>query len=121
MQGSALAQGPAQEASGVPARALRIPLKQIRLGVGAQRSESKQVGSLDLRQRPIRILGHTAILSRRVPIHPMTRDRYAAIEDGYRKRGEVQISGSADRPFPPEPGLLSLQTPPLRSFQPFGD
>jgi len=37
MQGSALAQGAAQEAAGVSAGALRIPLEQVRLGVGGQR------------------------------------------------------------------------------------
>jgi hypothetical protein len=48
-----------------------MPPEQIRLGVGGQCGESKQVSSFDPRQRPIRILGHTAILSRQVPIHPM--------------------------------------------------
>jgi hypothetical protein len=71
VQGSALAQGPAQETTGVPAGALRIPLEQIRLSVGGQRGQSKQVSSSDPRQRWIRILRHTTILSRRVPIDPM--------------------------------------------------
>jgi hypothetical protein len=50
---------------------LRIPLEQIRLSVGGQRGQSKQVSSSDPRQRSIRILRHTTILSRRVPIDPM--------------------------------------------------
>src|ERR1022692_1255415 len=66
-----LAQGSAQEAASVPAGTLRIPPEQLRLGVGSQRGESKQVSDFDPRQRPIRIPGHAAILSRRVPIHPM--------------------------------------------------
>jgi hypothetical protein len=69
VQGSALARGPAQEAHGVPARAGRIPREQLRLGVGGQRGESKQVSYFDPRERPIRTPGHAAILSRRVPIH----------------------------------------------------
>src|SRR5215471_5295805 len=71
VQGSALAQGPAQETAGVPARAVRIPPEQIRPGVGGKRGQPKQVSSFDPRQRPVRILGHTAMLSRRVPIHPI--------------------------------------------------
>jgi hypothetical protein len=43
MQGSALAQGTAYQAAGVPARALRISPEQFRLGVGSKRAESKQV------------------------------------------------------------------------------
>jgi hypothetical protein len=74
VQGSALAQGPAQEATRVPAGAMRIPPEQVRLGVGGKHGQPKQVSSFDPRQRPIRILGHTAILSRRVPIPT----RYAA-------------------------------------------
>jgi hypothetical protein len=62
VQGSALAQGPAQEAAGVPARALRIPPEQNRLRVGGHRGQPKQVSSFDPRQRPIQIPGHTAIL-----------------------------------------------------------
>jgi hypothetical protein len=69
VEGSALAQGPAQEAAGVPAGALRIPPEQLRLRVGSQRSESKQVSYFDPRQRPIRITGNAAILSRLAPIH----------------------------------------------------
>src|ERR1022692_1254415 len=57
MQGSALAQGSAQEAASVPAGTLRIPPEQLRLGVGGQRGESKQVSDFDPRQRPIRIPG----------------------------------------------------------------
>jgi hypothetical protein len=49
VQGSALAQGPAEEAAGVSAGDLRIPLEQARLGVGGQRGESEQVSSFDLR------------------------------------------------------------------------
>jgi hypothetical protein len=50
MQGRALAQGPAQEAAGVPAGPLRLPPEQLRLGLGGQRGESKQVGYFDPRQ-----------------------------------------------------------------------
>jgi hypothetical protein len=71
VQRGALAQGPAEEAAGVPAGALRIPPEQIRLGVGGQRVQPKQISSFDLHQRPIRIQRHTAILSRPVSIHPM--------------------------------------------------
>jgi hypothetical protein len=71
VQGSTLAQGPAQEAVGIPAGALRIPPEQIRLDVSGQCGQSKQVSSFDLRQRPIRILGHTVTLSRPVPVHPI--------------------------------------------------
>ena len=81
MQGSALAQGPAQETAGVPAGALRIPPEQIRLGVGGQRGQPKQVSSFDPRQRPIRILGHTATLSRPEPIHPMPQQSVCAEAD----------------------------------------
>jgi hypothetical protein len=70
VQGSALAQGPAQEATGIPAGALPIPPEQFRLAVGGKRGQPKQVSSFDPRQRPIRILGHTAILSRRAPMDP---------------------------------------------------
>jgi hypothetical protein len=69
--GSALAWSPAQEAPGVPARALRIPAEQLCLGVGGQRGQPTQVSYFDTRKRPIRVRGHTAILSRRTPIHPM--------------------------------------------------
>jgi len=58
---------------------LRIPPEQIRLGVGGQRGQPKQVSSFDPRQRPIRILGHTAILSWRVPIHPMLQPSVTAM------------------------------------------
>jgi hypothetical protein len=50
MQGSALAQGPAQEAAGVPAGALRLSPEQLPFGVGGQRGESKQVGYFNPRQ-----------------------------------------------------------------------
>jgi hypothetical protein len=70
VQGSALAQGPAQEPSGVPAGSLRIPAEQLRLGISRQRGQPKQVSYLDPRHRPIRIHGHAAILSRRAPILP---------------------------------------------------
>jgi hypothetical protein len=47
VQGSGPAQSPAQEATGVPAGTLRIPPEQIRLSVGGQRGQSKQVSSFD--------------------------------------------------------------------------
>jgi hypothetical protein len=50
MQGSALAQGPTQEAAGVSAGPSRLPPEQARLGLGSQRGESKQVGYFDPRQ-----------------------------------------------------------------------
>jgi hypothetical protein len=62
---------PGSGSTGIPARALRIPPEQLRLSVSGQRGQSKQVSSFDPHQRPIRMLGHTTILSRRVPIHPM--------------------------------------------------
>lgn len=49
VQGSALAQGTAQEAPGVPAGTLRIPPEQLRLGVGGQFGQPKQVSYLDPR------------------------------------------------------------------------
>src|SRR6266568_5212069 len=55
VQGSALAQGPAQETTGISAGAVRIPPEEPGLGLGGQRSESKQVSYFDSRQRPIRI------------------------------------------------------------------
>jgi hypothetical protein len=73
VQGSALAQGTTQEAADVPAGTLRISPEQFRLCVCSQRGESKQVSYFDPRQRPIRIPGHAAILSRRVQIRPMTQ------------------------------------------------
>jgi hypothetical protein len=49
VQGSALAKGPAQQATGIPAGAVRHPPEQIRLGVGRQRGQPKQVSPLDPR------------------------------------------------------------------------
>jgi hypothetical protein len=60
VQGSTLAQGPAQEAASIPAGVVRIPPEQLRLGVGSQGGQPKQVSILDPRQRPI---GHVAILT----------------------------------------------------------
>jgi hypothetical protein len=74
VQGSALAQGPAQEAPGVPAGTMRIPPEQLRLGVGGQRGQPKQISYFDPRRRPIRIRGHAAILSRRAPVHPVGQE-----------------------------------------------
>ena len=71
VQGSALAQGPAQETTGIPARAVRISPEEPGLGVAGQRGESEQVSYLNSRQRPIRIRGHATILSRQRRIHPM--------------------------------------------------
>jgi hypothetical protein len=71
MQSRALAQGPAQEAPGVPAGTLRIPPEQLGLGVGGQRGQPEQVSCFDPLQRPIRASGHAAILSRPTPIHPV--------------------------------------------------
>jgi hypothetical protein len=64
VQGSALAQRPAQETTGISSGAVRIPPEQLGLCVGSQRGESKQVSHLDPRQRPIGIRTHAAILSR---------------------------------------------------------
>jgi len=64
VQGSALAQRPAQQATGVSSGAVWIPPEQFGLCVGGQRSESKQVSYLDPRQRPIGVPTHVAILSR---------------------------------------------------------
>jgi hypothetical protein len=50
VQGSALAQGTAQEAPGVPAGTLRIPPEQLRLGVSGEACQSKQVSYFDPRQ-----------------------------------------------------------------------
>ncbi len=63
VQGSTLAQGPAQETTGISAGAVRIPPEELGLGVGGQRGESKQVSYFDPRQRAIRIRRHAAILS----------------------------------------------------------
>jgi hypothetical protein len=71
MQSGTLAQGPAQEAPGVPAGTQRIPPEQLRLVVGSQRCQPKQVSYFDPPQRPIRIRGHAAILSRPMAIHLM--------------------------------------------------
>ena len=64
VQGSALAQRPAQETTGISSGAVRIPPEQLGLCVGGQRGESKQVSHLDPRQRPIGIRTHAAILAR---------------------------------------------------------
>jgi hypothetical protein len=71
LQGSALAKGPAQEATGMPARTVRIPLEQLRLSIGRQRGQSKQVGYFDPRQRLICIFRYPAIPSRLAPIYLM--------------------------------------------------
>jgi hypothetical protein len=62
---------PAQQAPGVPAGTLRIPPEQLRLGVSGQRGQPKQVSYFDPLQRPIRIRGHAAMLSRPMPMHLM--------------------------------------------------
>jgi hypothetical protein len=67
VQGSALAERRAQETTGIPAGAVRIPSEDLGLGVSGQRSESKQVSCVDPRQRPIRIRRHAAILSQQLP------------------------------------------------------
>jgi hypothetical protein len=66
-----LAQGVVMRTRCVPARTLRIPPEQLRLGVDGQHGQSKQVSYFDPLQRPIRIPGHAAILSRPMPTHPM--------------------------------------------------
>ncbi|HYX62044.1 MAG TPA: hypothetical protein VE888_23855, partial [Streptosporangiaceae bacterium] len=71
VQSGALAQGPAQKATGVSAGALRIPPEQVCLGVGGQRGQPEQISSFDPRQRSIRILGHTGMLPQLTPIYPM--------------------------------------------------
>jgi hypothetical protein len=63
VQGSTLAQSPAQETTGIPAGAMRIPPEEPGLGVSGQRGESKEVGCFDPRQRPIHVRGHAAMLS----------------------------------------------------------
>jgi hypothetical protein len=50
VQGSPLAQGPAQEAASIPAGAVWIPSEEFRLGVG-QGGEPEQVSYFDPRQR----------------------------------------------------------------------
>ena len=62
VQGSALAQGPAEQAVGIAAGAARIALEQLGLGIGGQRGEVQKVSSVDTGQRPIDVLGHAAIL-----------------------------------------------------------
>jgi hypothetical protein len=64
MQSGALAQSPAQQPAGIPARAIWIPAEELGLGVGGQRGEAEQISYLDPRQRPLGIRAHAAILSR---------------------------------------------------------
>jgi hypothetical protein len=67
VQGSALAQGPAQQAGGIAARTTRIALEELGLGIGGQRGEAQKVSYADAGQRPIDILGHAAILPPKLP------------------------------------------------------
>ncbi len=62
MQGSALAQGPAQQAAGIAAGTARTALEELGLNLGSQRGEAQKVSYIDAGQRPIHILGHSAIL-----------------------------------------------------------
>jgi hypothetical protein len=66
VQGSALAQGPAQQTADIPAGAVRMPPEEPGLGVGGQRGESKQVCCFDPRQRPVHIRRHATIVSRQL-------------------------------------------------------
>ena len=90
-------------------------------GAGCHRGPQLSPAHCDARPRGQRVLRRTWPRSIASRYPQVSYVQSAADEDGYRKRGEAQISGSADRPFPAEPGWLSLQTPPLRSFQRFGD
>ena len=49
---------PAQETTGIPAGAVRIPPEEPGLGAGGQRGESKQVSCLDPRQRLVLGVAH---------------------------------------------------------------
>jgi hypothetical protein len=64
VQGSTLAESPAQQTTGISSGAVRIPAEELGLCVGGQGCESKQASYFDPRQRPIAIRAHAAILSR---------------------------------------------------------
>ena len=64
VQGCALAQRPAQKTtSNIVRKAAGVPCEQFSLCVYSQRSQSEQVSLPNLRQRPIGICTHAAILS----------------------------------------------------------
>jgi hypothetical protein len=50
VQGSALAQGPAQQAAGIAAGTARIALEELGFGIGGQRGETQKVNSVDAGQ-----------------------------------------------------------------------
>jgi hypothetical protein len=67
VQGSALAQGSAQQAAGIAARTVRVALEEFGFGLGSQRGEAQKVTYVDSGQRPIHVLGHAAILPPKLP------------------------------------------------------
>jgi hypothetical protein len=67
VQGSALAQGSAEQPVGVAAGTARIALEELGLGIVSQRGETQKVSYLDTGQRPIHVFGHSAILPPKLP------------------------------------------------------
>ena len=61
VQGSTLAQRPAQQAAGIATGTARMAAEQLGLSLSGQCSEAQKVGYLDAGRRPIQILGHSAI------------------------------------------------------------
>jgi CBS domain-containing protein len=64
VQGSTLAESPAQQTTGISSGPVRIPAEELGLCVGGQGCKSKQVSYFDPRQRPIATRAHATILSR---------------------------------------------------------
>jgi Bacitracin resistance protein BacA len=90
MQGSALAQGAAQQTADIAAGATRIALEKPGLRISAQSREAQKVSYFDTGQRPIHVLGHAAILPPKLRID--ARPRRATC--GRRVRGQIRSGQS---------------------------
>jgi hypothetical protein len=72
VQGSTLAQRPAQQAAGIAAGTARMALEQPGPSLSGQHSKAQKVSYLDAGQRPIHVRGHSAIVA------PMLQVRHNA-------------------------------------------
>ena len=93
VQGSALAQSSAKQAASIAAGTARITLEELDLGIVSQRGEMQKVSYLDMGQRPIHVLGHSAILPpKRRPMRCRDERHAAEADIANRPRRRVPMS-----------------------------